>query len=191
MRDLLTWFADPTRRRPLLRLLVAAQVLYVLGVAAAGYATTAMGKHIVLATNPVDPRDLLHGDFVRLRYAISEMPLGLWHGPEPPRRRQGVFLLLASGPDSLSTAVGVYPTAPTPAPNQAVLRAWVTDVYRGSFALRFNLERYYVPEGSGLRYEKAGRLHPLRVHVSIAPWGQARITRVQEVLKMQKGTSRK
>ncbi|UOQ98456.1 GDYXXLXY domain-containing protein [Hymenobacter sp. 5317J-9] len=181
MTDLLTWASDPARRRPLLRLLVAAQVLYVLGVAGAGYATTALGQHIVLATTPVDPRDLLYGDFVRLRYIISEAPLSQWHDAAPPKRRQGVFVLLATGPDSLSTTVGIYPKAPAAAPGQAVLRAWVTDVFRHSLALRFNLERYYVPEGSGLRLEKAGRRHPLRVHVSIAPWGQARIARVVDV----------
>ena len=178
MADLLAWFSDPKRRRPLLRLLVGGQVLYVLGVAGAGYATTALGKQVVLATAPIDPKDLLAGDFVRLRYAIGVQPLSQWHGPEAPRRRQAVFVLLAAGPDSLSTAVGVYPQAPTPGPNQAVLRGWVTDVYRSSLNLRFNLERYYVPEGSDLRLEKAGRLHPLRVRVSIAPWGQARIVRV-------------
>ena len=178
MTDLLSWFSNPARRRPLLRALVAAQVLYVLGVAGAGYATTALGKRVVLVTTPIDPRDLLYGDFVRLRYAISESPLGRWHGHTVPKRRQSVFVLLAAGPDSLSTAVGVYPQAPTPGVGQAVLRGWVTDVYPSSFNLRFNLERYYVPEGSGLRLEKAGRLHPLRVRVSIAPWGQARITDV-------------
>ena len=183
MTDLLSWFSAPARRRPLLRVLVAAQVLYVLGVAGAGYATTALGQRVVLATTPIDPKDLLHGDFVRLHYAIGENPLGRWHGETAPSRRQAVFVLLAPGPDSLSTAVGVYPQAPTAGAGQAVLRGWVTDVYRGSFALRFNLERYYVPEGSGLRLEKAGRLHPLRVRVSIAPWGQARITGVAAALK--------
>ena len=183
MTDLLSWFSAPSRRRPLLRALVAAQVLYVLGVAGAGYATTALGQRVVLATTPIDPQDLLYGDFVRLRYAIGENPLSRWHGENMPTRRQAVFVLLAPGPDSLSTAVGVYPQAPTPGAGQAVLRGWVTDVYRGSFALRFNLERYYVPEGSSLRFEKAGRLHPLRVRVSIAPWGQARITGVAAVLR--------
>ncbi|MBF9141306.1 GDYXXLXY domain-containing protein [Hymenobacter properus] len=186
MPDLLTWASNPARRRPLLRLLVAAQVLYVLGVAGAGYATTALGQHVVLATTPVDPRDLLHGDFVRLRYVISDASLNQWHDAAAPRRRQGVFVLLAQGPDSLSTTVGVYPKAPTAAPGQAVLRAWITDVYRHSLTLRFNLERYYVPEGSGLRLEKAGRLHPLRVHVGIAPWGQARIERVEDVGAVRK-----
>ncbi len=178
MADLLNWFADPGRRRPLLRVLVAGQVLYVLGVAGAGYATTALGKQVVLATAPIDPKELLAGDFVRLRYGIGAVPLGQWREAAPPRRRQAVFVLLAQGPDSLSTAVGVYPQAPTPGPNQAVLRGWVTDVYRNSLNLRFNLERYYVPERSDLRLEKAPHLHPLRVRVSIAPWGQARIVRV-------------
>ncbi len=182
MTDLLKWASDPARRRPLLRALIAAQVLYVLGVAAAGYATAALGQNIILTTTPIDPRDLLYGDFVRLRYNISEAPLRLWRDAgQPPRRRQAVFVLLAPGPDSVSAPVGVYASAPTPGPNQAVLRGWVTNVYPTSFALRFNLERYYVPEGSGLRLERAGRLHPLRVRVSIAPWGQARIAKVEEV----------
>ncbi|WP_310393726.1 GDYXXLXY domain-containing protein [Hymenobacter sp.] len=183
MTNLLAWFSNPTRRRPLLRLLVAAQVLYVLGVAGAGYATTALGQHIVLATAPVDPRDLIYGDFVRLRYAIGEPSLRLWHGAALPRRRQGVFVLLAAGPAGLGTTVGVYAQAPRPGANQAVLRGWVTDVYRRSFALRFNLERYYVPEGSSLRLGKPTRLRPLRVRVVIAPWGQARIAGVEEVGK--------
>lgn len=174
----------PERRKILLFLLVGAQALYVLGVAAAGYATTALGQHIVLSTRPIDPRDLLYGDFVRLRYAISEVPAGLWRDPAaPPRRRQKVYVLLATGPDSLSSALGVYASAPQPAGNQAVLRGWITDVYQHSIGLRYGLERYYVPEGSGLRLEKAGAVRPLKVRVSIAPWGQARITSVAETAK--------
>lgn len=171
----------PERRKSLLRLLVGAQVLYVLGVAAAGYATTALGQHIVLSTRPIDPRDLLYGDFVRLRYGISEVPGSLWRDPAaPPRRRQNVYVLLATGPDSLSTALGVYAVAPRPNANQAVLRGWIGDVYQHSLGLRYGLERYYVPEGSGLRLEKLGQTRPLRVRVSIAPWGQSRITSVAE-----------
>jgi uncharacterized membrane-anchored protein len=186
MPDLLTWFSAPARRRKLLLLLVAAQVLYVLGVAGAGYATAAFGQHLILTTAPINPLDLVSGDFVRLRYTISAAPLGLWHDAAPPRRRQGVFVLLTPGVDSVSTVVGVYAKAPKPGAGQAVLRGWVTDVYRGSLALRFNLERYYVPDDSPLRLEKPGQVYPLRVRVSIAPWGQARIAAVEEIGKKQK-----
>ena len=170
----------PARRGLWLRLLVGAQVLYVLGVAGAGYATTAWGQHIVLLAQPADVRELRYHDYVRLRYASSEVPLSSWQAATTPQPRQPVYVLLAAGPDGLSRPVGVYAAAPPPVPAQAVLRGWVTDVYPHSFALRYNLERYYVPDSSSLRRQKAALTGPLRVRVSIAPWGQARIEAVQE-----------
>ena len=166
--------------RMLVRLLVAAQLLYVLGVAGAGYATTAYGRHIVLATSPVELHSLQYESFVRLRYTIAQAPLAAWRGPTPPQRRQGVYVLLNTGPDSLAAVAGVYAAAPRPAAGQAVLRGWVTDVFAHSLGLRYNLERYYVPGDSPLRLGKTSPA--LRVRVSIAPWGQARIERV-ELLK--------
>ncbi len=165
--------------RLLLRLLVAAQVLYVLGVAGAGYATTAYGRHIALATAPVDLHGLQYESFVRLRYIAAETPLTAWRGAGSPRRRQAVYVLLATGPDSLATVAGVYAQEPKPAADQAVLRGWVTDVYPHTLGLRYNLERYYVPGDSPLRLAKTGP--PLRVQVSIAPWGQARIESVRRL----------
>ena len=170
----------PARRGLWLGLLVGAQVLYVLGVAGAGYATTAFGRHVILLTQPTDVRQLRRSEYVNLRYAISEVPLASWHSAEEPQLRQQVHVLLAPGPDSLATVVGVYTTAPQPTTNQAVLRGWVSEVYQHSFALRYNLERYYVPEESLLRRQKAFLSPPLRVRVSIAPWGQARIETVRE-----------
>ena len=164
-------------RRLLLRLLVAAQLLYVLGVAGAGYATTAYGQHIWLATSPIDLHELQYGSFVRLRYAAAEVPLTAWRGAEIPRRQQAVYTLLAPGADSLAVVAGVFAAAPVPTAGQVVLRGFVTEVYRGSLALRYNLERYYVPGDSPLRLRKTGP--PLRVQVSIAPWGQARIEAVR------------
>ena len=163
--------------RLLLRLLVAAQVLYVLGVAGAGYATTAYGQHIWLATSPVDLHGLQYESFVRLRYAAAEAPLTAWRGAAAPQRRQAVYVLLATGPDSLATVAGVYDATPRPAAGQAVLRGWVTEVYNHTLGLRYNLERYYVPGNSPLRLGKTSPA--VRVRVSIAPWGQARIERVE------------
>ena len=163
----------------LLRLLVAAQVLYVLGVAGAGYATTAYGQHIWLATSPVDLHSLQYERFVRLHYTAANVPLAAWHGVGSPKRRQAVHVLLTTGPDSLATVAGVYDNLPSPATGQAVLRGWVTEVYPHSLGLRYNLERYYVPGDSPLRLRKHGP--PLWVQVSIAPWGQARIENVRPV----------
>ena len=163
--------------RLLLRLLVAAQVLYVLGVAGAGYATTAYGQHIWLATGPVDLHSLQYDSFVRLRYTAAAAPLTAWRGAAPPQPRQAVYVLLSPGPDSLATVAGVYAQELKPAAGQAVLRGWVTDVYNHTLGLRYNLERYYVPGDSPLRLGKTSPA--VRVRVSIAPWGQARIERVE------------
>ncbi|GAB3302794.1 GDYXXLXY domain-containing protein [Hymenobacter tenuis] len=164
------------RRRRWLQWLVLAQVLFVLGVAAAGYATAALGRTIVLRTSPIDPRDLLYGDYVTLRYQISELPGRLWRGGAMPRRHEPAYVLLEPKPDGTYEALAVYPEQPTTTGNQAVLRGSVQDVWRRGLRLRYGLERYYVPEGAGRDLE---RRQSLRVQVSIAPWGQARITKVE------------
>ncbi len=172
--------APPHRTALLLRLLVGAQVLYVLGVAGAGYATTALGKAVVLAATPADLTTLKTTDFVRLRYTAGTVPLAQWRGPEAPRPRQSVYVLLAPANGLAEAAVlGVFAAEPTAAPGQAVLRGWVTDVFPRTLGLRYGLERYYVPAASFLR--QARRAPPLRVQVRIAPWGQARIVAVDEV----------
>jgi len=58
-----------------------------------------------------------------------------------------------------------------------MLRGWVTAVYRNGICLRYNLERYYVPGDSPLHLGKTSP--PMRIRVSIALWGQARIVSVR------------
>ena len=170
---------SPRRTGLLLRLLVGAQVLYVLGVAGAGYATTALGKGVVLAATPADLTTLKTTDFVRLRYAVGAVPRAQWRGPAAPRTRQGVYVLLAPAGGSAPAAVlGVFDQEPAAAPGQAVLRGWITDVFPRTLGLRYGLERYYVPAASPLRQDRPPR--PQRVQVRIAPWGQARIVAVSE-----------
>ncbi|WP_019946878.1 GDYXXLXY domain-containing protein [Hymenobacter aerophilus] len=169
--------ALPTHHRRWLLWLVAAQVLFVLGVAAAGYATAALGRNITLQTEPVDPRDFLYGDHLRLRYQISELPGSLWRGAKQPRRKDAAYVLLEPQPTGADNyvAVGIYPEAPATTGPQVVLRGSVQDVWRRGLRLRYGLERYYVPETMTRQLRHRRRL---RVQVSIAPWGQARITQV-------------
>jgi hypothetical protein len=175
-----TAVSEAPRRFGLLpRLLVGAQVLYVLGVAGAGYATTALGKAVVLAATPADLTTLKTTDFVRLRYAVATVPRAQWRGPEAPHVRQGVYVLLTSaGAPTEATVLGVYAAEPRAEAGQAVLRGWVTDVFPRTLGLRYGLERYYVPAASVLRKSTVAR--PLRVQVRIAPWGQSRIVEVSE-----------
>ncbi|GAA3920173.1 GDYXXLXY domain-containing protein [Hymenobacter algoricola] len=164
------------RRHRLVLLAVAVQILFILGVAAAGYATTAWGRTIRLRTTPVDPRDLLYGDYVRLTYTISQLPIRLWREPgRGAKANEPVYVVLQPAGGAYE-ALGVYVAAPPIEPRQVILRGWVTNSWRHGLRLRYGLERYYVPEGLGRALEKRPSL---LVQVSIAPWGQARITEVK------------
>ena len=163
------------RRRRWLQWLVAAQVLFVLGVAAAGYATAALGRTLWLSTQPIDPRDLLYGDYLNLRYQINELPGQLWRGSTPPRRQQAAYVWLAPGPDGTYAATGIFPERPAASGPQVVLRGSVQAVWRRGVRLRYGLERYYVPETMS---RQLGQRRAMRVQISVAPWGQARIIRL-------------
>jgi uncharacterized membrane-anchored protein len=163
------------RRHRLVLLTVAAQVLFLLGIAAAGYATTAWGRTIMLRTTPVDPRDLLYGDYIRLNYTISQLPLSLWRETgRAARVNEPVYVVLQPAKGAYE-AVAVSAAEPTVAAQQVVLRGWVANSWRHGLRLRYGLERYYVPEDLERKLQKRPQL---LVRVSIAPWGQARITEV-------------
>ncbi|SHL40307.1 GDYXXLXY domain-containing protein [Hymenobacter psychrotolerans] len=164
----------PHRQRWLLWL-VGAQLLFVLAVAAAGYATGRFGSVVVLRTRPVDPRALRFNDYLELHYTISLLPGHLWKGSTLPRRKDPVYVVLQPRPGAFE-AVAVYPERPDVEPGQTVLRGWVADTWRRSMRLRYGLERYYVPEETR---RKLRRQQPLQVQVSVAPWGQARISQVE------------
>jgi uncharacterized membrane-anchored protein len=159
---------------------VAAQAVFILAVAAAGFATTIFGRTITLRTAPVDPRDLLYGDYVVLNYRISELPMALWRGPARRlRNNQPVYVELRPAPLG-HEPVAVYHQQPkNVAPGHTVLRGWVRSSWRRGMRVRYGLEKYFIPEGTGRGLEQQARRGGLLVYVSIAPWSQARITRVE------------
>ncbi|MBW3131048.1 GDYXXLXY domain-containing protein [Hymenobacter profundi] len=168
----------PANRRLWLLLLVGAQLLFIVAVAAAGYATTAYGRTVQLRTAPVNPHDLLERDHLRLTYGITYLPLTLWQEANEPRRRQPVYVALRAQGDAY-VAVRVYNQEPSALPpDQVILRGWVVGSSRRTLRLRYGLERYYAPENQVKVLNKKGP-HALLVHVSIAPWGQARITKAE------------
>ncbi|GAA4392292.1 GDYXXLXY domain-containing protein [Hymenobacter koreensis] len=166
----------PDRQRRWRQLAVALQVAFILAVAAAGYATGYFGQAITLRTTPVDPRDLLYGDYVVLNFSISQLPAKLWRGPQRPRVHQPVYIELRPGPDGAYEAVAIHAAPPGQLPaDHAVLRGWVQNSWRSTLRIRYGLERYYVPEGSGRKLERAAGRRELLVQVRVAPWSQARI----------------
>ena len=56
---------------------------------------------------------------------------------------------------------------------------FISGLYRcypyGPGRLEFGIETFYVPEGTGHRYEDAARQWHLTAEIALAPWGQAKL----------------
>ena len=133
--------------------IVLLQVLY-LGVTSAIYEQRlTTGTPILLETVPVDPRDLLRGDYVILRYKISTIPKTLFDPPlleeDQPFAGQEIYVALERrGEFHEAVQAAFYPM--DAAPGQVVVRGTVEDQpWQSDIAVAYGVERYYVREGTG------------------------------------------
>ena len=130
----------------------------------------ALGDEARLAARPVDPRDLFRGDYVALSFEAENMPLSAFSllpfiSLNPIHPHEGDVFYISLKKDDGKDGSGLHvPTMVTsaPPPNGLYLRARVgSHSYRGDSVpmdLGPSLKRFYVPEGTGLRLERAGRL---------------------------------
>lgn len=160
------------------------QIALLLSMIAGRAAILRNGAEVVLEVRPIDPRDLLRGDYVILGYAISSIPTGLFEerpdGTEWQDRRQ-VYVRLRAGEDGLWQPVAARYEAPPAAAREAgdvdirgtATGYWVegaTDV-----GVDYGIERFYVPEGEGRAIEADLRQRPFRMTVAVAASGAAQI----------------
>lgn len=129
------------------------------------------GREIVLKVIPVDPRDLFKGDYVRLGYDISRFDKTKVEGPDL-QRGERVFVTLEQPDQTASwTVAKITRTRPSNvAANQVVLTA------KGNYnQLTYGLERYYLPEGTGLAMEDKARKGVISAIVAVNAKGQSAI----------------
>lgn len=142
------------------------------------------GREVVLAVEPVDPRDLLRGDYVTLSYNISRLPASLFSEPpaeEGEEERRTVFVRLKPDEDGVFQPVAArYGQKPegAPAKDEVDIRGTTRSRWDGglhSMALRYGIERFYVPEGEGRAIESDLRERAFRMKVAVAKDGTAQI----------------
>jgi hypothetical protein len=150
-----------------LRLLLAAQ----LGFFAlwGGYLLTSHdgAATVWLETEPVDPRDLLSGHFVALRYVIAATDVGDCAAPAGAAPGAPVWVRVAAGGRSVQTPEGSVPLAEAVAcsampPAAAPGEIWIAGERTGDrgpgLGIAFGIERFYVPETSPLRSARSGQV---------------------------------
>ncbi len=146
------------------------------------------GVEVTLQTQPVDPRDLLRGDYVVLRYDISQVPAGALAGKVADARHPDVFVKLAPNADGLYQAVSVHAEPVTVTAPEVLIRGRVGN-YGGScgadrrrfcdkLPIKYGLESYFVPEGEGRKLEDARNQQKLRIVAAVLPSGRAAIKRL-------------
>lgn len=138
------------------------------------------GTEVVLAITPVDPRDLFRGDYVILnpeiaRITTDQAPVGI-------KRNDEIYVVLQKAPNGTWSYISLSKTHPTDlAENRIAVRARVQSLWnnRGgaqtTLRLRYGIEKYFVPEGTGKELEKKVRERQIRAIVAVGSDGEAAI----------------
>lgn len=162
--------------------LLALQSAVLLGMVAVHETRLHTGVIVHLDTEPVDPRDLLRGDYVILNYKISTLPVTLFAtgiAKEQPIGTTVYVRLEKKGQFHQAQAASFAPLegdAEHPVLQGKTTHSWWwgpgTGTNQSSVRVEYGLERYYVREGTGNPRGK------LAADVSVASSGRAAIKEV-------------
>jgi uncharacterized membrane-anchored protein len=143
------------------------------------------GTEITLKVEPIDPRDLLRGDYVSLRYEISNIPVRqITNLPPEPYLNDDrtLYARVKKGGDGywhLVSASFDAPPAAAPDADEADIKGFLSggwDLSAGtSVSPDYGIDRFYVPEGEGMDIQQDIRVRPFGVRVALASDGAAQI----------------
>ncbi len=178
-------------KKTILRPLFAALVVAALQTAVLGYMIESRasilrnGAEVLLKTAPVDPRDLLRGDYVVLSYDISTIPVALVTGEKPQSSGQTRLSVRLEKRIDGFWGVTEASFAPLGARAGSVVAETLPFTYypdfndaSGSFFVSYGIERFYVPEGEGKVLEEARNSEALSVAVRVSSSGAMQIREI-------------
>jgi len=154
------------RKRLYMTAAVTAQIAIMCGTAIPAAMTLNSGSLVTLKTIPIDPYDMFRGDYVRLRYDISDLKTT----PLPPTGSDIYVALHKNGEYWQARTSGI--TKPELLPGEVCIKGRFT---YGSAAVHYGIEQVFVPEKTGRSAERAKNL---KVEVAVNSDGKAVIKRV-------------
>jgi uncharacterized membrane-anchored protein len=133
------------------------------------------GTEILLKTEPIDPRDLLRGDYVRLGTSITSIPTNSITDINGRLYTEGgpIYALLKKGPDGFWTLASATFAKPEmyESPTEAVIRGEVPGGWSlgadSSITADYGIDRFYVPEGEGLQIEQDMRTRTFSILIAV------------------------
>jgi uncharacterized membrane-anchored protein len=142
--------------------LLAALILFPIGLVVWNEVKLATGKEILLDVRPVDPNDPFRGEYVALTYPIARVG-----GPPGTDTGDTVYVSLYPSGD-VWNAAGASRSKPS---GGTFIRGRVRS-FRG---IEFGIESFYVEEGQAAKYERAIRSGNVRAKVVLDDDGGARL----------------
>uniref|UniRef100_UPI003BAA06A3 GDYXXLXY domain-containing protein n=1 Tax=Stappia sp. TaxID=1870903 RepID=UPI003BAA06A3 len=112
----------------------------------------ATGSEVTLALRPVDPRDLLRGDYVILNPQIGRVALDLARDTGEFRAGDEVWTVVEADDDGVSRAVEILRSPPQD--GRRVFAGHVRSVWQDVVNIDYGLTAFYVPEGRGREIER-------------------------------------
>jgi uncharacterized membrane-anchored protein len=123
------------------------------------------GRTVFLRTAPIDPRDVMRGDYVRLSYDLSRIPRSLWRGrlaemdvTKVPRDSV-VFTAIEIGEDGVAKLRSVSFDRPA---NGLYLRGR-TEPSGNELQVRYGLEAFFMEQGKGAQLERERNRNGIQV----------------------------
>lgn len=130
---------------------------------------------VLLRVVPVDPRDLMRGEYVTLGYDISGLPAGGIPGLPPDRtQRAGLPVYVSLIPDTDGRHYHAGAWQGTPFDSGLFIQGTVSSWGR----VNYGIESFYVQEGRGKEYEQSIRSKKLSAEVAVTRGGRASILRL-------------
>lgn len=142
------------------------------------------GQEVLLKVEPIDPRDWLRGDYVRLNYEIRNVPATVLENPgaTDTAPEGDIHVRLGRDPDGYWRVRAASLTTPLRAPAtegevDVLGRASAGWSHAADLTLfvDYGINRYYVPEGEGRAIEADMRERPFGILAAIGNDGRAQI----------------
>ncbi len=140
------------------------------------------GTEVLLKTAPVDPRDLLRGDYVILTYDISTISTTSVTGQKPETGdAERLHVRLKPGTDGYWIVSEASFDPLQAEEGSVILLSMPVTIYdwewqnAGNLTVSYGIERYYVPEGEGKPIEDGRNQGRVSVAVRISDTGQGQI----------------
>jgi uncharacterized membrane-anchored protein len=169
-------------RTKLLILIAALQVLVLAYMAGEREWVLRTSRTIYLRSAPIDPRDAMRGDYVRVNYPMSSVPAALCQGRlvttnatfEGLRRDTRVYAALRTDTESVAELLSLSSERP---PGGVFIRGRTERSWGDHVQVRYGLEALFLEQGRGHELEQPVNRDdiwvPLEMKVAVSPGGLA------------------